>query len=50
MDLKNVEGGDFETQEGWEIDGKLPQMNIRDSSLKANIKGKVKSQNEENGI
>ena len=45
MDLKNIEGGDFEAQEDRETDGKLPKMNIRDSSLEANIKGKVESQN-----
>jgi hypothetical protein len=50
VDLKNVEGGDFEAQEDGEIDEKLPQMNIRDGSLKANIEGKVESQNQENAV
>ncbi len=50
VDLKKVEGDDFETHKEGEIDGKLPQMNIRDGSLKANIEGKVKGQNKENGI
>jgi len=50
VDLKKVEGGDFEAHEDGEIDGKLPQMNIRDGSFKANIERKVESQNKENGI
>jgi hypothetical protein len=50
MDLKKVEGSDFEDHEHWEIDGELSQMNVRDGSLKADIEGKVKGQNKENGI
>jgi hypothetical protein len=50
VNLKKVEGGDFQTHEEGEIDGKLPQMNIRDDSLKANIEGKVKGQNKKNRI
>jgi len=41
VDLKKVEGGDFQTHEEGETDGKLPQMNIWDGSFKANIEGKV---------
>jgi len=48
--LKEVEGSDLENYEDGEADGKLPQMKIGNGSLKANIKGKVKSQCQENRI
>jgi hypothetical protein len=41
--LEKVEGRDFQTHEDRKIDGKLPEMNIRDGSFKANIEGKVES-------
>jgi hypothetical protein len=50
VDLKKVEGSDFQTHKEGEIDGKLSQMNIRDGSFKANIEGKVKGHDKENGI
>jgi hypothetical protein len=50
VDLKKVEGDNLQTHKDREVGKKLPKMNIRDGSLKANIEGKVKGQDEENGI
>jgi hypothetical protein len=50
MNLKKVQGKDFQTHEEGNTDGKLPQMIVRDGSLKANVEREVKSQCKKNCI